>query len=157
MAYNVKWDPYRPFKCMYEAQELAMKLVPQHDLFGWTKGFLYRFEEASYACSDEFGDFSHSYTQIELEAFAVKNWWFPHIFTRPRGATLYIMSGACHKMVNFSHNKKFACPTIGDALDSFIARKTKQARIYRAKADTAERLIKQAQGHLFSDNVLAHT
>lgn len=41
--------------------------------------------------------------------------------------------------------KRFACPTIREALDSFTARKERQAEIYETRARTARRAIKLAR------------
>ena len=41
--------------------------------------------------------------------------------------------------------KRFACPTVEEALESFVARKKRQASIYEARAKFAYRAIKEAQ------------
>jgi len=50
------------------------------------------------------------------------------------------------RMVLDSSKKKFACPTLALAKESFIARKTRQASIYKAKYEDALKAIRLIEG-----------
>ena len=104
----------------------------------WTGNFAYRFREQRYASSDPWGDGDtyEIYTQIELQSFAIKK-------VTPCGITIYIRANFAWttRFVNLEANKKFALPTIPEAIESYIARKERQARIYEAKAATAREMI----------------
>lgn len=55
---------------------------------------------------------------------------------------LSAFSSAERRFVLNDARKRFACPTIEEAKQSFIARKTRQARIHHARAKQAEDSIK---------------
>lgn len=135
MPYNVKWDPYHRAECIKQAEKAAL-----HPGETWGNGFLYRFEDVVYAHrTDPYDDDAWgSSLVVELEAFNVRSW-------TPLGATLYFMSGSRHKFVNLAATKKFACKTVDEALESFIARKKRQAGIYEAKAERARAAIRLVQ------------
>lgn len=70
----------------------------------------------------------------------------------PKGVWLKVDSYDIHGMVYRDRRfvlkecrKRYACPTIKEALDSFVARKERQAGIYEARARTARRAIKLAR------------
>lgn len=105
----------------------------------------YRFEDRRYSIADEYGDHSHTRMAIELRKYWVhhhtpKGVWLTMF--RPNGRPLkefyahFVLKGA---------TKKFACPTIELAKESFIARKRKQARIHRARADAADQAVQMIE------------
>lgn len=49
------------------------------------------------------------------------------------------------KFVNLERVKKFACKTVEDAIDSYIARKKAQVRIYSARLKDAESALNIAK------------
>mgnify|MGYP006961681578 CR=1 FL=1 len=55
------------------------------------------------------------------------------------------LTGSGKKFINLKLRKKYACLTIPDALDSFLARKRRQRSIYQARVNTAHDLIKRAK------------
>lgn len=64
----------------------------------------------------------------------------------PKGVWLaYCSQYSDRRFVLNESRKRFACPTIKEALDSFVARKERQAGIYEARARTARRAIKLAR------------
>ncbi len=82
---------------------------------------------------------SHSYSyDIILHKYAV-------LKHTPKGVWLNTLGPTDHpnslnaRFVNRSHNKQFAWPTINEALESFIARKTREAGIYHARGLEAEK------------------
>ena len=101
----------------------------------------YRYENRRYAPSpDEFGySAGRGEHIIHLREYRVvkhtpKGVWLEQHF----GGRRFVLSGS---------TKQFACPTVEAAKVSFIARKTRQARIYRSRMDDAEeaiRLVKKA-------------
>ncbi len=64
----------------------------------------------------------------------------------PKGVWLaYCSQYSDRRFVLNESRKRFACPTIKEALDSFVARKERQAGIYEARDRTARRAIKLAR------------
>jgi len=62
----------------------------------------------------------------------------------PRGVWLKRGSFGGKRFVLKDAYRKFACPTLAEALESFIARKEKQADIHRSRADIADRMAAKA-------------
>ena len=81
--------------------------------------------------------------QVEIQAFQVRNW-------TKCGAQIYVNGFSETRFVNLEATKQFACKTVEEAVESFVARKTKQARIYRARADKADLAISLAKGEPFN-------
>jgi hypothetical protein len=97
--------------------------------------FWYRYEDVQYAAPlDEFErpDGIGQLT-VELRKFEV-------ISHTPKGLWLRVFNGD-KRFVLIGARKKFACPTLALAKESFIARKMRQASIYLARANQAKRAI----------------
>lgn len=75
-------------------------------------------------------------------------WELELIKKTPMGVVIRDVGGQ-RRFIADSWTKKYACPTKALALESFVARKTKQISIYEARARNARRAIAKAQG----DNV----
>ncbi len=104
-------------------------------------GFAYRVTDASYSVSDEYGDHAYSDSAIELEAFPVLK-RTENGFRIRTGGWDHSPSG---RWIAFAWTKRFASLTVDEALQSFIARKTRQATIHEARAQCARRLAERAE------------
>lgn len=133
MAYQTKWEPYNPERSVAKAEHAATwgAKVP------WIGQFAYRFMDQSYsALVDPYeSDDYYSYTVVELQAFLIKK-------ETPYGIVIWENTGAGFtkartRFVNLDATKTFALPTIEDAIESYVARKERQARIYEARAKKA--------------------
>lgn len=128
MPYGTEWRPSKAAECQAEAERRAGKAP---------NGYYYRFEQCSYAApADEYGEPipGAGRTTLELHAYPIHN------KTRT-GATLDIRIGERRMHVNLERNKKFANPTVKDALVSFRARKTREIRIYESRIAIAKRML----------------
>lgn len=134
MAYGVKFRPHEVDTCRIEAERRAGPC----DL-----GYLYRLSDVGYSISDEYGDHAYTDTCVELDAYPI------HKVT-PCGHTLEHYSGARRRFVSSQTDKRFALPTIEDAVENFIRRKTRQAQIYERRANTARRCIEMVTDLLLS-------
>lgn len=79
-------------------------------------------------------------------------WELEFIKKTPMGVVIRDVGGQ-RRFIADRWTKKYACPTKALALESFVARKTKQISIYEARARNARRAIAKAQGdnvHKFS-------
>ena len=106
----------------------------------------YRYEDVKYAPPlDEFDNpCGDGELKVELRHFLVskrtpKGVWLVPVYGK------YVCGDSPRFMLNDSH-KRFACPTVEQARESFIARKRKQARIYQSRADRARRAIYIMEG-----------
>ena len=99
----------------------------------------YRYEDKYFAPPlDEF-DNPVGGRSLEIHLFK-----FPVVKTTPKGAWLDIGEHA-NRFASRDATKRFACPTLAEAKESFIARKRKQARIYRKKAEEAEAAVRKIE------------
>lgn len=106
--------------------------------FGW------RFEDRRYSASDEYGDHSHSYTQIEFHAYLIHHRTKCGIWlldTDNAFGTFKTMQLKPDRFINLQANKKWAVDSVQGAIDSFVARKERQARIYEGRAQLARQAI----------------
>lgn len=118
--------------------------------------WFYRYEDRDYSVANEDGDHDHTCYSVGL----VK---YPVLRRTPKGAWIAIdyfwsrlpsewkfenFKPESRRFVNLTCHKKFALPTIELALASYIARKERQARIYRARAQRADYHITIAEGLL---------
>jgi len=100
----------------------------------------YRYEDQSYAPPvDEFDNIVGSSTlKVNLLEFRVTK-------LTPKGVKLRRwfgdFSGSDEVLVLNSHNKKHACPTKESALESFLARKTRQKSIYSARLRDVDKAL----------------
>lgn len=133
MAYNTKWEPNNPERSVAKAEHAALwnANVP------WIGQFAYRFMDQSYsALVDPYeSDDYYSYTVVELKAYLIKH-------ETPYGMVIWLNAGAGFvkaetRFVNLDATKTFALPTIEDAIESYVARKDRQARLYEARATKA--------------------
>lgn len=132
MAYGTKWVPAKGDQCIAEAERKA----------GTSNlGYLYRFDDMIYAAPlDEYdepipggGTFQVELTAYPISAKTEKGFW--------------IGSGMVkRKFVLMTANKRFALPTVEEAIESFVARKTRQANIHQARANKAIRAIEMLKG-----------
>lgn len=122
-------------------EDTQLKKLPQvGDLW-------YRFENQRYAPPvDEWGDpiwGARGEHKVHRRVFKV-------VGVTPKGVWLTFTYGKDHfafderdkRFVLLEARKRYACPTIEEAKESFIARKTRQARIYRARMEDAEEAIR---------------
>jgi hypothetical protein len=91
----------------------------------------YRFEDRRYSVSDpETGEHDYTRHDVELKTFTVAGY-------TPKGVWLRLYF--TKRWVKYGARRRFACPTIAEALESYVARKNKQEAIYQARADAAKR------------------
>lgn len=103
----------------------------------------YRYEDVQYAPPpDEWGDrHGTGRLAVELRTYEVvkhtpKGVWIDYAFGR--------------RFVLREANKRFACPTKGEAAASFKARKLRQAKIYEARASRARRALSLVETYGFA-------
>lgn len=115
----------------------ALVVAERRDVVPVPVEYWYRFEDVRYAAPlNEYDEPSGpGQLAVELRKYLVSRY-------TPKGVWLsYFFKGARDRFVLSSATKRFACATIEDARTSFIARKTKQARILQARADNARAAI----------------
>jgi hypothetical protein len=71
---------------------------------------------------------------------------FPVLTHTPKGVWLGLLGGG-RRWVRNDARRRFACPTIELARESFIARKKRQAGIYDARASYAREAIAKIERH----------
>lgn len=71
--------------------------------------------------------------------------WFTVAKTTPKGVWLCQWGMAAKRFVRLEATKQYACPTLEEAIKSFIARKKRQYGIYKARADTAKGFLDRAE------------
>lgn len=97
-------------------------------------GVWYRYEDHTYASSDEFDSISDSSLEVRLVMF-------PVVKVTPKGVWLgSVLSNK--RFVLRDATRRYACPTRAEARESYIARKRKQARIYQHRVDRATECIR---------------
>ena len=97
---------------------------------------------------DECGDWHRtgdSSVKILIEELEVLKRTPKGVWLKVDSYDIYGMACRDKRFVLNESRKRFACPTIKEALDSFVARKERQAEIYEARARTARRAIKLAR------------
>ncbi len=111
----------------------------------------YRFKDQRYSVADEYGD--HDYTSYEAKLLVYPiikytpcGYWiwtnyaiYPQLPFEYNPYKDYLLGEK--RFVNLQANKKFALPTIPEALESYRARKDREIAIYTAR-------IKGAKNHL---------
>lgn len=90
--------------------------------------YWYRFEDVKYAGPvNEFGELDGpGHVELRLLSFKVRR-------ETPRGVQLDM--GCSIRFVSRTTHKRFACPTIAEAAESFRARKHRQRKIHQAWID----------------------
>lgn len=145
---SVKFEPHRAEHCRYQAENGALFCAGKthRDLVLSAEapyGFLYRIEDKAYASfnpykyewgNDDDWDF---HTQLNLHAYIIRS-------VTPCGRTIKADNGNGYRFISKTTNKQFALPSIEQAVESYIARKKKQAAIYEARAQKARMCIEMA-------------
>lgn len=93
----------------------------------------YRYEDVQYSTVDEFDQSCGGQLVVELRTYRV-------LSHTPKGVWIKLYCGD-KRFVLKDARKKFACPTLELAKESFIARKKRQAQIHTARANQAKRAI----------------
>jgi hypothetical protein len=99
--------------------------------------YWFRLEDQRYAASlDEFDEpIGRGRLVVHVRKFKV-------VRHTPKGVWLIGGSyGGDPRFVLRGARRRFACQTLDEAKESFEARKSKQARIYRARADTSDEAV----------------
>lgn len=101
----------------------------------------FRLEDRSYSIADEYGEhYATSYDVAVLTFVVVKRtpkgvqlrqYWG----TQPEPSQI---KGPCRFVLDAA-NKRFACPSLPEAIESYLARKDKQIRIYSNRIKVAEK------------------
>lgn len=101
-------------------------------------GAYYRLEEVSYSSCG---------VDIQVHAFKV-------LKHTPTGARIddyrYRASGK-GRLISRNWRKQWACPTIDEAIKSFVARKTRQILIYEARIRAAKEALQLVNAHLTTE------
>jgi hypothetical protein len=72
----------------------------------------------------------------------------------PTGARINDYRSRAHgkgRLISRNWNKQWACPTIDEAIKSFVARKTRQILIYEARIRTAKEALQIINAHLTTE------
>ena len=102
--------------------------------------FWFRYEDRRYAPPVD--EFDRPIGEGSMDIMLRK---YPVIKYTPKGVWLDL-SFNDHRFVLIGARKRFACPTVEEAKVSFIARKRRQASIYRARMNSAEKAIAIIEG-----------
>lgn len=101
--------------------------------------FWYRFDDRRWAegYHDEFGEWQSTGTRVTVDESK-----FRVLKTTPRG--VWLDDFGRQRFVRQDARKRFACPTRGEALESFRARKKRQLSIMKARVALIERALAEA-------------
>lgn len=107
----------------------------------------YRFEDHDTSVADEYGEHAYTNYNIKLHVYCVVRrtkcgvWidiggWtvWPN---RPKVYTFEELAPSRRRFVNLEARKKYALPSLEAAIESYIARKTRQHLIYMSRANRA--------------------
>lgn len=134
----VKWEPHRCFESWKKAEKVALLFGREAPL-----GFLYRFEDKGYSYTiDADAEIFGAYYQVEIQAIPIRS-------VTPCGWTIEANNGNGWRFIDRQAYKQYACPTVMEALASYVERKKKQAAIYQARVTKANEMIMQAMGITF--------
>lgn len=70
----------------------------------------------------------------------------PVVKETPKGVWLYAARPGSGRFVLRGSRKRWACPTIGEAKESFLARKRRQVKLLRGQLQQAEAALSIAEG-----------
>jgi hypothetical protein len=101
----------------------------------------YRIEDRRFSIADDYGD--HAYTDYDaaIRVLTVTK-------VTPKGVKVKFGTiGTTHFILD-SANRKFACPTVALALESYQARKRRQIHIYQARIDGIKLMLQAAESHV---------
>jgi len=138
MAYQTAWNG------MLRADEVRKLAEQREERFGTDKGlgFAYRFEEVSYSTIiDAEAEIYGSRLELELRAYFIQK-KTPKGFWIEDERVLSFDGSQSLRFINNDWNKRFACPTLEEAIESFKARKQRQIRIYEGKISVARVALK---------------
>lgn len=112
----------------------------------------WRYVDKAYSVADEWGEHAYSRYEIgEQELKVVKvtpcGVWLAYYWYQ-KMAVKELQPGVSKILVLDHWNKKFACPTKKLALESYIAKKTRQERIYQKKLSNTQLYRKMAEQRL---------
>jgi hypothetical protein len=97
--------------------------------------FWYRYEDTRHATINEWGDVEGpSYVAVYLRKYEL-------VKETPKGAWIRLGPFSGKRFVLREARKRFACPTIEEAKESFIARKTAEIRHNQNRINHARRAI----------------
>lgn len=97
----------------------------------------YRYEDARYSSGvDEWDNSLGSHVEVHLHTFDV---------IRETKTGVWLLSFGVKRFAKLEARKRFACPTIEEALESFLARKARQSSIYKARLEDIEEAIYKAK------------
>lgn len=103
--------------------------------------YWFRYDDVRYSVmNDDYGDSFSTHMKIELRKYPV----IKHTATG-----VWLVGSLGKRFVKRECRKRYAAPTLALAKESFIARKKKQAAIYRARAEQAERAIRLINGDIW--------
>jgi hypothetical protein len=106
---------------------------------------MYRYEDVMYAAAYDDTGRAPGTLKVELRTYEVvrrtdKGCWIRGCFLGANG--MYAITGS-ERFVLLTARKRFACPTLDEARASFIARKRRQAGIYKSRMERALTAIAQ--------------
>lgn len=100
--------------------------------------FLYRYEEVRWSLGVD--EFDNPFPRYNLEIILRK---YPVFKKTPKGAWIrYEFDQEPFKFVNLIARKRFACRTIEEAKESFVAHKKRQIQLLRNRLSEAEEGLK---------------
>jgi len=102
----------------------------------------YRYEDVAYShlsLDVNGGESYYSTLRVELREFEVAR-------HTPKGVWLRV--GWDERWVARSARKRFACPTVEEARESFRARKLRQMKIHEARTDRARRALRELENSI---------
>lgn len=101
----------------------------------------YRIEDRRYSIADDYGDHAYTDHDAAIRVLTV-------IKVTPKGVR--VQFGTCGEVhfVLDSATRKFACPTVALALESYQARKRRQMGIYQARIDGIRDSLLAAERHV---------
>lgn len=101
-------------------------------------GAYYRLVEVSY---------SSCRVEIQVGAYEV----LKHTPTGTRINDYRSRASGKGRLISRNWHKQWACPSIDEAIKSFVARKERQIRIYKARIATAEEALQLVNAHLTTE------
>lgn len=122
-------------------------MVNWNDFREVAENVAYRFEDQRYSHADEYGEHAYTSYDVRLRVYAIikytkcgywinTNWGTQN--HQPRQVTWEQVEPQYRRFVNLEANKRFALPTIDEAVISYVARKQRAISIYNARAKAAQ-------------------
>jgi hypothetical protein len=101
-------------------------------------GFFYRYEDETTVCH-----FDIYYELVEYRTQHLRLHFFPIKSVTPKG--VWIDDQGRKRFILVGARKRYACPTIVEALESFVARKKRQLGILQTQVNNVEFYLKLAE------------